>query len=178
MTQGIHNFKRKLSNKIPLEVTSAISDCPHEDSQNCWHLNVLYHLTILCFHSKCKKVLHFCRNMQKAKTDIEQVWFLFSPPHLFRLLSSSSFSFLFSVKLEFFNIHWKCWYSMETNKHVRSVLFCLLSLAGEKLHTYMIRLCRCVDFDLVTPLTMLIERKWFLTIVPNIGPSSSSTWRK
>ena len=123
VTQGIHNFKRKLSNKIPLEVTSAISDCPHEDSQNCWHLNVLYHLTILCFHSKCKKVLHFCRNMQKAKTDIEQVWFLFSPPHLFRLLSSSSFSFLFSVKLEFFNIHWKCWYSMETNLPSMSVQY-------------------------------------------------------
>lgn len=73
--------------KIPLEVTSAISDCPHEDSQNCWHLNVLYHLTILCFHSKCNNMLHFRRNMQKAKTDIEQVWFLFSPPHLFRHLS-------------------------------------------------------------------------------------------
>lgn len=115
VTQGIHNFTRKLSNKILLEVTSAISDCPHQESQNCWNLNVLYHLTILCFHSKCKNVLHFRRNMRKAKTDIEQVWFLLSPPHIFWHLSSSSFSFLFSLKLESFNIHWKCWYSMETN---------------------------------------------------------------
>ena len=109
VTQGIHNFKRKLSNKIPLEVTSAISDCSHQESQNCWNLNVLYHFTILCFHSKCKNVLHF------------HFTFLFSPPHFFRHLSSSSFSFLFFLKVESFNIHWKGCYSMETNLPSMSV---------------------------------------------------------
>lgn len=139
-------------------------------------MTVLYHLTILSFQSKCKNVLHFRMNMRKAKTDIEQIWFLFLPTPFSAPFFWQFFLFVF-LKIRVFQntLEMRVQYGNKLVKHACSVLFCLLSLAGEKRHTYMIRLCRCEDFDLVTPLTMLIDRKWFLTIVPNIGPSSSST---
>ena len=116
VTQGIHNFKRKLSNKIPLEVTSAISDCPHQESQNCWNLNdctLPFDNTFLSI--KVQERASLSHEYAKGK---DRHWanlvFIFSP-HLFRHLSSGSFSFLFFLKLESFKIHWKCGYSMETN---------------------------------------------------------------
>lgn len=49
-------------------------------------------------------------------------------------------------------------------------------ICQQECNTYIIRLCLWEDFDFVTPLTMLIEWKWFLTIVFKIEPSSSSTY--